>query len=66
MNTMREVRRALDDITKSFKDYQYAKANMQVYLLRKMIDEQQSRQKPWSDYQKIIEEEFGNGTHSLR
>lgn len=59
MNMMHEVRKALDDITKSFKNYQYAKANMQAYLLRKMIDEQPSRQKPWSDYQGIIDEEWG-------
>lgn len=58
MNMMREIRRALNDIQQSMNNYDDHRVRLQVYHLRVMIDERQSRQKPWSHYQEIIEEEF--------
>lgn len=58
MNMMREIRRALNDIQQSLNDVAVTKTALQVHYLRVMIDEQQSRQKPWSHYQEIIKEEF--------
>ena len=61
---MKQVRKALDDIQQSINDdmnddFVFTKAALQIYYLRKMIDEQPSRQKPWSHYQPMIDEEFG-------
>lgn len=67
MDMLKQVRRALDDIRQSLTDVEPyeptgikvgEKAIYQIDLLRKMIDEQPSRQHPWSYYQPMVAEEF--------
>jgi hypothetical protein len=57
MHMLRQVRKALNDIEVSFKDGLSRRAEYQVYLLHTMVDEQPSRRKPWSTYQKLVIEE---------
>ncbi len=59
MNMLKQVRKALNDIQAAFTGNHPNKAEYQVYLLRKMIDEEPSRQLPWSYYQPLVDEEFG-------
>lgn len=54
---MHQVRKALNDIGKSFEDGNAEKAELQLHWLRKMIDEPTSRQKLWSWYRELIDEE---------
>lgn len=71
---LKQVRKALNDIdatmgsltsktvspyNKSYEINHLAqKAHYQLFLLRKMIDEQPSRRQPWSYYQPQVKEEF--------
>lgn len=58
MDMMHQVRKALNDIQHSFESNNAERAELEVFWLRKMIDEQPSRHKPWSEYQLRIDEEF--------
>jgi hypothetical protein len=58
MDMIRQVRKALDDIAASYANNQPGRAEMQVFWLRKMIDQQPSRRKPWSHYRPAIDEEY--------
>lgn len=57
IHMLKQVRKALTDIEASFANDK-RKAGYQLYLLRKMIDQQPSRTEPWSTYQQLVLEEF--------
>lgn len=58
ISMLRQVRKAINDIGASLTNNQPRKAEYQLYLLRKMIDQQPSRTKPWSSFQQLVLEEF--------
>jgi hypothetical protein len=60
MDMMKQVRKALADIRESMMNVNTAQAIYQLDLLRKMIDTPPNRQQPWSHYQPLTDEEFGD------
>jgi len=56
---MRQVRKAVGEIQETINEGPHLmKVAYQLDMLRKMIDETPSRQKPWSYYREQVEEEF--------